>query len=120
MTDGRGDPSHAGAGAPLIGASAAYGVALAMNVSPSDENLEAAIEALGRTRPTAVNLHWALADMKDCLAHLAPDQRVEAAYRRAAEICDEDTEINRRIGEYALPLMKRRRATRNRVRASTF
>lgn len=93
-------------GAPLIGASAAYGVALAMNVSPSDENLEVAIEALGRTRPTAVNLHWALADMKDCLAPLAPDQRVEAAYRRAAEICDEDTEINRRIGEHGLPLIE--------------
>ena len=93
-------------GAPLIGASAAYGIALAMNESPTNQNLDAAVETLSRTRPTAVNLHWALTDMKGRLAPLAPEHRVEAAYRRAAEICDEDTEINRRIGEHALPLIK--------------
>jgi methylthioribose-1-phosphate isomerase len=93
-------------GAPLIGASAAYGIALAMNESPSNKSLDAAVETLTRTRPTAVNLHWALMDMRDRLAILTPEHRVEAAYRRAAEICDEDTEINRRIGEHALPLIK--------------
>ena len=93
-------------GAPLIGASAAYGIALAMKESPSDLSLDVAVDTLGKTRPTAVNLHWALQEMKGLLAPLAPEHRLEAAYRRASEICDEDTEINRRIGAHALPLIK--------------
>ena len=93
-------------GAPLIGATAAYGVALAMHADPSDANLDAAIERLARTRPTAVNLRWALDRMRDVLAPLGANRRTEAAYRTAAEICDEDVEINRRIGEFGLPLIQ--------------
>ena len=75
-----------------------------MNDSPSDENLNAAIWDSG-TRPTAVNLHWALADMKDC-GTLGAGPTRRSGLRRAAEICDEDTEINRRIGVNALPLIE--------------
>ena len=93
-------------GAPLIGATAAYGVALAMQASASDESLAAAVETLGSPRPTAVNLQWALADMKERLLPLAVSARRDGAYARAAEICDEDVEINRRIGAHGLPLIE--------------
>src|SRR5215475_5952893 len=73
-------------GAPLIGATAAYGVALAMADDASDEGLSRAIEVLSVTRPTAVNLHWALADMRATLALLAPHQRLAAALARAEAI----------------------------------
>src|SRR5216110_2701823 len=63
-------------GAPLIGATAAYGVALAMAEDASDAGLDRAIETLGATRPTAVNLHWALADVRRRLAGLAPERRL--------------------------------------------
>ena len=59
------------------------------------------------SRPTAVNLRWALDDLRALLAPLPPAQRREAAYRRAAEICDEDVEICRRIGENGLAEIKR-------------
>jgi methylthioribose-1-phosphate isomerase len=93
-------------GAPLIGATAAYGVALAMRADPSDANLAGAYDRLHATRPTAVNLKWALDDMRARLAPLAPGDREAAAFRRAAEICDEDVEINRLIGAHALPLVE--------------
>ncbi len=93
-------------GAPLIGATAAYGVALAMQDDPSAENLDRAEAMLAATRPTAVNLRWALAEMRKALMPLAADARVEGAYRRAAEIADEDVEINRRIGEHGLALLE--------------
>ena len=80
-------------GAPLIGATAAYGVALAMHNNPSDKSLTQAYNNLFKTRPTAVNLHWALEDMRNILSPLEPEERKEAAYRRAAEICDQDLEI---------------------------
>ena len=76
-------------GAPLIGATAAYGMALAMHGDPSDENLKAAAKALIQTRPTAVNLSWAVAEMIMLLEPLSPNARPEAAYKRAAEICDD-------------------------------
>lgn len=93
-------------GAPLIGAAAAYGVAVAMHADPSDDNLAQAIALLGATRPTAVNLHWALDDMLSRLSTLEPAAREVAAYARAAEICDDDVEINRQIGAHALPLIE--------------
>lgn len=92
-------------GAPLIGATAAYGVALAMRADASDAALEAALALLGATRPTAVNLHWALARMRRALASLPPEARVEAAYAEAAAICDEDVALCRSIGEHGLPLI---------------
>ncbi len=87
-------------GAPLIGATAAYGMALAVKDDPSDEGLENAAKVLFETRPTAVNLRWALDDLKALLAPLAPEQRRDAAYGRAAEICDEDVEMCSSLGEH--------------------
>ena len=95
-------------GAPLIGATAAYGMALAMHGDPSDENLKNAAEALFQTRPTAVNLRWALDDLRALLAPLSPDQRQDAAYVRAAEICDEDVEICSAIGDNGKALIEAR------------
>jgi methylthioribose-1-phosphate isomerase len=94
-------------GAPLIGAAAAYGMALAMAADPSDASLKQAYDALLAARPTAVNLRWALDDVRAVLSPLAPGRRREAAYKRAAEICDEDVEICRRIGANGLGLIKK-------------
>jgi methylthioribose-1-phosphate isomerase len=99
-------------GAPLIGATAAYGVALAMREDPSDAALDAAHAALLATRPTAVNLAWALDQMDACLAPLAPDQRYAAACRRTAEICDDDVETCRRIGQHGAALISQARQRR--------
>ena len=93
-------------GAPLIGATAAYGLALAMHRSADDESLSQSGELLAATRPTAVNLRWALQRMHTALQPLQPKQRVETAYALAAQICDEDVEINRRIGEHGLALIR--------------
>ena len=87
-------------GAPLIGATAAYGVALAMRTDPSEAHLAKAYDHLFNTRPTAVNLRWALDDMTRLLSALPPDQRIMAAFRRAAEISDEDVAICASIGEH--------------------
>jgi methylthioribose-1-phosphate isomerase len=86
-------------GAPLIGATAAHGVALAMARDPSDAGLDAAISRLAATRPTAVNLHWALAEMRRTLIEVKQDRRLAAALARAGEIADADVAINRAIGE---------------------
>ncbi|MBX9925490.1 MAG: S-methyl-5-thioribose-1-phosphate isomerase [Hyphomicrobiaceae bacterium] len=94
-------------GAPLIGATAAYGVALAMRRDPSDAGLDHAVKLLARQRPTAVNLRWALDQMKAALLLKAPAQRAAAAYARASEICDEDVESCRRIGAHGLDLIRR-------------
>jgi len=93
-------------GAPLIGATAAYGMALAMRADPSNDALDAAEAVLGATRPTAVNLHWALRRMKDRLIGLKPRVRAQAAYAEAALICDEDVALCRAIGDQGLPLIK--------------
>ncbi|MDA0369400.1 MAG: S-methyl-5-thioribose-1-phosphate isomerase [Proteobacteria bacterium] len=87
-------------GAPLIGATAAYGMALAMRADPSDAGIAVAYDRLLATRPTAVNLRWALDDLRSVLANTPPERRVAAAYRRAVEICDDDANINRAIGEH--------------------
>ena len=77
-------------GAPLIGATAAYAMALAMRSDAADDNIPRAHDLLLATRPTAVNLRWALAEMTALLNPLPPQQRSAAAYVRAAEICDQD------------------------------
>ncbi|WP_422001315.1 S-methyl-5-thioribose-1-phosphate isomerase [Reyranella sp.] len=106
-------------GAPLIGAAAAYGMALAMAAEPSDAMLAQAYDTLLAARPTAVNLRWALDDLRALLAPLPASERREAAYRRAAEICDEDAEICRRIGENGLGLIRELKPRGDRLQALT-
>ena len=93
-------------GAPLIGATAAYGLALAMCEDAGDENLESAAETLLATRPTAVNLRWALVRMQQVLSVTLAGQRADKAYAMAAEICDEDVDINHAIGRHALGVIR--------------
>lgn len=93
-------------GAPLIGATAAYGMALAMRDDSSDEALSEALALLLSTRPTAVNLRWALNRVEQELRHLPPDARCEAAYRLAKLICDEDVNINAGIGRHGLGVIE--------------
>jgi methylthioribose-1-phosphate isomerase len=94
-------------GAPLIGAAAAYGLALAMRDDPSDAALAAARDELAATRPTAINLRWALDEAHKRLAPLARQARAAAAYAEAKRIADEDVEINRAIGRNGLELLRR-------------
>lgn len=93
-------------GAPLIGATAAYGMALAMQADASNESLGNAYDKLLSTRPTAVNLRWALDEMSKLLEPLSDNQRSKAAYQRAAEICDEDVAICSSIGDHGLKLIR--------------
>jgi methylthioribose-1-phosphate isomerase len=93
-------------GAPLIGAAAAYGVCLALRRDASEEALDRAIDLLARQRPTAINLRWALDEMRQAVRNLPRERRVAAAYARAAEICEEDVETNRRIGVHGLALIE--------------
>jgi methylthioribose-1-phosphate isomerase len=93
-------------GAPLIGATAAYGVCLALRADASDEALERACATLLATRPTAINLPWALDQMTAAVRNRPREDRPAAAYRRAAEICDEDIAINRAIGRHGSTLIE--------------
>jgi methylthioribose-1-phosphate isomerase len=93
-------------GAPLIGAAAAYGLCLALRQDASDEGLEHASATLMRTRPTAINLKWALDEMKAAVRNQERAARLDAAYRRAAEICEEDVAINQAIGRHGLALIE--------------
>jgi methylthioribose-1-phosphate isomerase len=93
-------------GAPLIGATAAYGICLALRADASDEALDRAYAALLATRPTAINLKWALDEMMAAVRNRPRADRTAAAYRRAAEICDEDVAINTAIGRNGLPLIE--------------
>jgi methylthioribose-1-phosphate isomerase len=93
-------------GAPLIGASAAYGICLALRADASDEALDRAHATLLATRPTAINLKWALDEMMAAVRNRPRVERTAAAYRRAAEICDEDVAINTAIGRNGLPLIE--------------
>ena len=93
-------------GAPLIGATASYGMCFAVREDASDGALQVAYDLLLQTRPTAVNLRWALDDMKVVLEPLAASDRVGAAYRRAAEICDEDIAMCRSIGDHGVQLIR--------------
>src|ERR1700761_5353236 len=89
-------------GAPLIGVTAAYGLALALRDDPSDANLKMASATLTATRPTAVNLAWALATMQAHLLPLPAARRAEAAFVRAKELADEDVELCAAIGDHGL------------------
>jgi methylthioribose-1-phosphate isomerase len=93
-------------GAPLIGATAAYGICLALQADASDEALDRAYALLLATRPTAINLKWALDEMMATMRNQPRTERVAAAYRRAAEICDEDIAINGSIARNGLPLIE--------------
>jgi methylthioribose-1-phosphate isomerase len=94
-------------GAPLIGATAAYGLALALRTDGSDRRIEEAAGILRATRPTAVNLAWALARVRSVIAPLEPGERCEAAFREAGNICDADVEQCRSIGVHGMEIIRR-------------
>ncbi len=93
-------------GAPLIGAAAAYGVWLALREDASDEGLDRAYAVLIETRPTAVNLKWALDEMMAAVRNRPRGERLDAAFRRAGEIAEEDVVINQAIGRNGLKLIE--------------
>lgn len=93
-------------GAPLIGATAAYGMALAVQVDSSTDAMEQAAANLNAQRPTAVNLRWATQRMLTRLRDTAPDGRVDAAYAEAALIADEDVAQNQSIGRHGAGLIR--------------
>ena len=93
-------------GAPLIGATAAWGLWLALRADPTDPGLAQAHATLLATRPTAVNLRWALDRVRAHVAPLAPAARAMAARQLAAAICDEDVALNRGIADAGLPLIR--------------
>ncbi len=93
-------------GAPLIGVAAAYGICLAVREDPSDSSLAGTRDSLLATRPTAVNLRWALEQMETVLRPLAPDARQAVAYRTANELADADVAICERIGYFGEPLLR--------------
>ena len=93
-------------GAPLIGATAAYGVCLALAEDPSDTSLTRAREMLLATRPTAVNLRWALDEMRAAVSALPVGDRLDAAYAKGAAICDDDVATCEAIGDHGLSLVR--------------
>src|SRR6201997_5517685 len=93
-------------GAPLIGATAAYGMALAMRDDRSDAAIARAHDMLIATRPTAINLKWALEEMRRVLRPLPPSARADAAYARADDIAEEDVVINQGIAKNGLELIE--------------
>lgn len=101
-------------GAPLIGATAAYGMALAMCDDASDAGVDNAYRVLYEARPTAVNLRWALDNQKANLDHLPVSERKAAAYARAAEIADEDVEQCSSLGDHGKVIIEEMWNDRNR------
>lgn len=101
-------------GAPLIGATAAYGMALAMGDNASDAGMEIAYKVLYAARPTAVNLRWALDDLKTILDPLPEGERKAAAYARAAEIADEDVEQCSSLGDHGKVIIEKMWNDKNR------
>lgn len=99
-------------GAPLIGATAAYGLVLALRADPSDRHLGEAITTLRATRPTAVNLVWALERMRNAVAAVPPGERAEVAFREAGLICEADVEQCRSIGTHGLEIIRELAAAR--------
>jgi methylthioribose-1-phosphate isomerase len=93
-------------GAPLIGVTAAYGVALAMRDDPGEANLDAAITDLAAQRPTAVNLRWALDEMRQVLAGVPHEDRARAAFKHAAKLATDDVEMCRKIGLHGLAIIR--------------
>jgi len=93
-------------GAPLIGATAAYGMALALRNDASDNGFEQAYKELYATRPTAVNLRWALEEMRTQVLPLGENARVAAAYELSAKICEDDVAQNAAIGDHGFNLIE--------------
>ena len=93
-------------GAPLIGAVGAYGLALALDRDASDEALDSAATALEVTRPTAVNLRWALERVRAKVAPLATSARADAAWAEADAIVEEDMAMNRAIGDHGIAILR--------------
>ena len=93
-------------GAPLIGATAAYGICFALREDSSDAGFASAYQVLHKTRPTAINLKWALDQMQAAVLQLPPAKRLEAAYVRAAELCDEDVAVCESIGKNGLTIFR--------------
>ena len=93
-------------GAPLIGVTGAYGLCLSLREDASDRALDQATEMLAAQRPTAINLRWALEEMRSVLRPVAPKGRAAAAYAKAAALADADVETNRCIGLCGLPLIE--------------
>jgi len=93
-------------GAPLIGVAAAFGVALAMREDGSDAALDESIAVLQATRPTAVNLAWALAKMKSHLSPLSPSARADAAWTHACKLADDDVATNEAIGDHGFGMLR--------------
>jgi methylthioribose-1-phosphate isomerase len=100
-------------GAPLIGGTAAYGMALAMLADPGDANLDQAYRKLIETRPTAVNLRWALDEMMAHLRNRPHGERAAAAFERAGAICDDDVAICSSIGDHGLSIIEAIAARKN-------
>ena len=101
-------------GAPLIGVTAAYGVALGLRVDATDVGLQRVIGLLGATRPTAVNLRWALERMAAALGPESPARRVELAYAEAARMADEDVAACAAIGRHGAAILERLATSRGR------
>jgi methylthioribose-1-phosphate isomerase len=93
-------------GAPLIGVVGAYGLALEMRRDPSDENLARVHDMLAETRPTAINLRWALNRMRDALLNQPRDRRAAIAWKEAGAIADEDVAMNQAIGRNGLKIIR--------------
>ncbi|CAN5910872.1 S-methyl-5-thioribose-1-phosphate isomerase [soil metagenome] len=103
-------------GAPLIGATAAYGVAIAL---ANGDSLETAIDVLGATRPTAINLRWGLERMRAHLAPLAVSARVDAAFAEAARVCDDDVATCEAIGNHGAAIIEAAAIQRGKVNVLT-
>ena len=101
-------------GAPLIGAAAAYGMALAMQHDASNDYIHQAAQQLMASRPTAVNLRWAVERMTRLLLPMAMENRLEAAWLEASHICNEDVLLNQAIGRHGLALIQSLHATKPR------
>ena len=102
-------------GAPLIGVAAAFGLALAVLRDPSDAAIERTVAMLRATRPTAVNLAWALGRMRERLAGLSPNERAQAAWIEAQAIADEDVALNEAIGAHGVAILEREYQAKQRA-----
>ena len=105
-------------GAPLIGAAAAYGLCLGLRQDPSSVALERDAALLADTRPTAINLRWALERMLTRLRNTPAADRERVAYAEAAAIADEDVAQNEAIGRHGLPLIEQAAAGKSGARVN--
>src|SRR5258706_13716704 len=101
-------------GAPLIGVASAFGIALAVSKDPSDASISKASKLLRATRPTAVNLSWAIGRMREKLKDVKRGDRAAAAWKEAQAIADEDVALNEAIGRHGASLLDREHAALGR------